>query len=145
MNPGRCAACKYLRRKCPSDCVFSPYFPSNNLQRFASIHKIYGASNVAKLLQQLPVHHRAQAVDSLFFEAHCRIEAPVYGCVGLVFTVQQQIHDAATQLAKTRAKVAVLKSTAHHSQIQSDSNVFLPGPQSVAHLGLFNQASFGFI
>ncbi|KAK6252813.1 hypothetical protein QUC31_014533 [Theobroma cacao] len=112
MNPGRCAACKYLRRKCHSDCVFSPYFPSNNLQRFASIHKIFGASNVAKLLQQ-------------------------------------QIHNAETQLAKIRAEIAVLKSNAHHSQIQqfedeSDSNVFLPGRHSVAHPGLFNQASFGF-
>ncbi|EOX99696.1 LOB domain-containing protein 23, putative [Theobroma cacao] len=132
MNPGRCAACKYLRRKCHSDCVFSPYFPSNNLQRFASIHKIFGASNVAKLLQ-----HNVEL-------------KPVNGCVGLMFLLQQQIHNAETQLAKIRAEIAVLKSNAHHSQIQqfedeSDSNVFLPGRHSVAHPGLFNQASFGFI
>lgn len=47
----RCAACKYLRRRCPSDCIFSLYFPPNDPQRFASVHKIYGASNVAKILQ----------------------------------------------------------------------------------------------
>lgn len=27
------------------------------------------------MIRQLPVHHRAQAVDSLYFEAQCRIEA----------------------------------------------------------------------
>lgn len=48
---GRCAACKYLRRRCPKDCIFSPYFPPNNPHRFASVHRIFGASNVGKMLQ----------------------------------------------------------------------------------------------
>lgn len=51
MISGRCAACRYLRRRCPSDCIFAPYFPPNNPQRFASVHRIYGASNVARMLQ----------------------------------------------------------------------------------------------
>lgn len=50
-STSRCAACKYLRRRCASDCIFSPYFPPNNPQRFASVHRIYGASNVGKMLQ----------------------------------------------------------------------------------------------
>lgn len=51
MSPRRCAACKYLRRKCPPDCTLSPYFPPNDPQRFACVHRIYGASNVVKMLQ----------------------------------------------------------------------------------------------
>jgi hypothetical protein len=51
MISARCAACKYLRRRCHSDCIFSLYFPPNDPQRFASVHKIYGASNVAKILR----------------------------------------------------------------------------------------------
>jgi len=51
MNPKRCAACKYLRRRCPKDCVFSPYFPPNDPQKFACVHRIYGAGNVSKMLQ----------------------------------------------------------------------------------------------
>lgn len=51
MISGRCAACKYLRRRCPSHCIFSPYFPPNDPQRFACVHRIYGASNVGKMLQ----------------------------------------------------------------------------------------------
>ncbi|XP_038994713.1 LOB domain-containing protein 24-like [Hibiscus syriacus] len=116
MNPGRCAACRYLRRKCPPDCIFSPYFPPNVPQRFVSVHRIYGASNVAKLLQQLSPHLRAEAAESLCMEVQYRIEDPVYGCVGLISSLQQQIHDAEKQLAKTQAEIAFLKSQAQHPQ-----------------------------
>lgn len=51
MSSKRCAACKQLRRRCPSDCIFLPYFPPNNTQRFSFVHRIYGASNVGKMLQ----------------------------------------------------------------------------------------------
>lgn len=46
-----CAACKYLRRKGPSYCIFSSHFPPNGPQRFACIYKIYSASIVGKMLQ----------------------------------------------------------------------------------------------
>ncbi|XP_012087781.1 LOB domain-containing protein 24-like [Jatropha curcas] len=110
MSCGRCAACKYLRRRCSLDCIFSPYFPSNNPQRFAYVHKIYGASNVAKILQQVPDHLRASAAESLYYEAKYRIEDPVYGCVGIISLLHQQIHIAENQLAKTKAEIAVLAS-----------------------------------
>lgn len=57
MMSGRCAACKNQRRRCPSDCIFSPYFPANDPQRFASVHKIYGGSNVGKMLQVFYIHN----------------------------------------------------------------------------------------
>ncbi|KAJ4706093.1 putative LOB domain-containing protein [Melia azedarach] len=107
---GRCAACKYLRRRCPSDCIFSPYFPANDSQRFAWVHKIYGSSNVAKMLQQLPVLLRAEAAECISFEAQCRFEDPVYGCVGIISLLHQQIHNAESQLAKAKAELAVLNS-----------------------------------
>ncbi|CAA0836136.1 Protein LATERAL ORGAN BOUNDARIES [Striga hermonthica] len=31
-----CAACKFLRRKCTKECVFSPYFPPEEPQKFAA-------------------------------------------------------------------------------------------------------------
>lgn len=52
-NPRRCAACKYLRRRCSQDCILSPYFPPSNPRRFACVHRIFGASNVARMLQVL--------------------------------------------------------------------------------------------
>lgn len=46
-----CAACKLLRRRCAKDCVFAPHFPADDPQKFASVHKVFGASNVSKMLQ----------------------------------------------------------------------------------------------
>ncbi|KAH0832617.1 hypothetical protein HID58_092487, partial [Brassica napus] len=116
MNPKRCAACRYLRRRCPKDCVFSPFFPPNNPEKFACVHRIYGAGNVSKMLQQLPVQTRAEAVESLCFEATCRIEDPVYGCVGMISLLQTQIQKTERLLARTQAEITV--SQIKHSQNQ---------------------------
>ncbi|KAG8389228.1 hypothetical protein BUALT_Bualt02G0207000 [Buddleja alternifolia] len=51
-----CGACKFLRRKCVRGCVFAPYFcHEQGATHFAAIHKVFGASNVSKLLAHLPV------------------------------------------------------------------------------------------
>ena len=50
-NPRRCAACKYLRRRCGHGCVLAPYFPASRPRRYANGHRVFGASNVARLLQ----------------------------------------------------------------------------------------------
>ncbi|KAG5230605.1 LOB domain-containing protein [Salix suchowensis] len=81
---------------------------------------IHGACNVAKMLQQLPAAHlRAEAANSLYYEAQCRTRDPVYGCVGIISSLHQQIHSVESQLAKTKAEIAVLDSLAQQpAQIQ---------------------------
>ncbi|KAM5552325.1 LOB domain-containing protein 24-like [Rosa sericea] len=118
MISGRCAACRYLRRRCPSDCIFAPYFPPNNPQRFASVHRIYGASNVGRMLQQLPPDLRAQAADTLYYEAECRVEDPVYGCVGVISRLHEQIDEAECELAKTRADIVINSDIGQQAQVQ---------------------------
>ena len=46
-----CAACKMLRRRCDGDCILAPYFPGHDVQKFAGVHKVFGASNVIKMIQ----------------------------------------------------------------------------------------------
>ncbi|KAJ7975659.1 putative LOB domain-containing protein [Quillaja saponaria] len=128
MIPGRCAACKSQRKRCPSDCVFSPHFPPDNPERFASVQKIYGASKVEKMLQDLPPYLQAEAANALCFEAQCRIQDPVYGCVGIISQLHQQIQDAEKQLAMTQAQLAVFNSNIpqqlpQFSQIEDPSNL----------------------
>ena len=87
-----CGACKFLRRKCVQDCIFSPYFGcEQGAARFAAIHKIFGASNVSKLLLHVPVPDRCEAVVTIAYEAQARIRDPVYGCVAHIFALQQQV------------------------------------------------------
>lgn len=89
---GPCGACKFLRRKCVTGCVFAPYFDSEQgAAHFAAVHKVFGASNVSKLLLQVPPHKRLDAVVTVCYEAQARIRDPVYGCVSHVFALQQQV------------------------------------------------------
>ncbi|KAK8670350.1 hypothetical protein V6N13_105105 [Hibiscus sabdariffa] len=104
-----CAACKLLRRRCAQDCVFAPYFPADEPQKFANVHKVFGASNVNKMLQELPVHQRGDAVSSIVYEANARVRDPVYGCVGAISSLQQQIDALQTQLALAQAEVVHLR------------------------------------
>lgn len=98
-----CAACKFLRRKCLPGCIFAPYFPPEEAQKFANVHKIFGASNVAKLLNEVPPHQRDDAVSSLAFEAAARVRDPVYGCVGAISFLQGQVERLQKELDAANA------------------------------------------
>ncbi|XP_075520157.1 LOB domain-containing protein 4-like [Primulina tabacum] len=113
-----CAACKLLRRRCGQDCVFAPYFPADEPHKFASVHKVFGASNVNKMLQELPEDQRGDAVSSMVYEANARIRDPVYGCVGAISSLQQQIDSLQTQLAFAQAEVVHM----HMRQLSSPEN-----------------------
>ncbi|KAI3704676.1 hypothetical protein L1987_74903 [Smallanthus sonchifolius] len=101
-----CAACKFLRRKCTQECVFAPYFPPDQPQKFANVHKVYGASNVAKLLNDLPATQREDAVNSLAYEADARLRDPVYGCVGLISILQRRLKQVQTDLENAKRELA---------------------------------------
>ncbi|XP_076944017.1 LOB domain-containing protein 12-like [Bidens hawaiensis] len=100
-----CASCKLLRRRCAKDCIFAPYFPPDDPHKFAIVHKVFGASNVSKMLQELPVHQRADAVSSLVYEATARMRDPVYGCVGAISYLQNQVSQLQMQLAMAQTEI----------------------------------------
>ncbi|KAL5748161.1 hypothetical protein ACOSP7_025194 [Xanthoceras sorbifolium] len=104
-----CASCKLLRRRCAKDCIFAPYFPSDDPHKFAMVHKVFGASNVSKMLQELPVHQRADAVSSLVYEANARVRDPVYGCVGAISYLQNQVSQLQMQLAVAQAEILCIQ------------------------------------
>ncbi|KAE8704986.1 LOB domain-containing protein 6 [Hibiscus syriacus] len=101
-----CAACKFLRRKCTQECIFAPYFPPDNPQKFANVHKVFGASNVAKLLNELNSTQREDAVTSLAYEAEARLRDPVYGCVGLISILQQKLKQMQHDLNNAKKELA---------------------------------------
>ena len=54
-----CAACKFLRKKCSSRCVFAPYFPHDDTRQWYAVHRTFGACNISKLLLQVQPEQRA--------------------------------------------------------------------------------------
>ncbi|KAK1301180.1 LOB domain-containing protein 6 [Acorus calamus] len=106
-----CAACKFLRRKCTQGCVFAPYFPPDQPQKFANVHRVFGASNVSKLLQELPQTQREDTVNSLAYEAEARLRDPVYGCVGYISLLQQKLRLIQNDLLLAKKELASYVST----------------------------------
>ncbi|CAI0553781.1 unnamed protein product [Linum tenue] len=110
-----CAACKLQRRKCTQECIFAPHFPPDQPQKFANIHKVFGASNVAKLLSELPATHREEAVNSLAYEADARLKDPVYGCLGQISILQHRLKQLHMDLdAAKQELVKYMGPQAHH-------------------------------
>ncbi|XP_038906249.1 LOB domain-containing protein 20 [Benincasa hispida] len=101
-----CGACKFLRRKCVDGCIFAPHFASDQgAARFAAVHKVFGASNVSKLLLHIPVSRRNDAVVTISYEAQARLSDPVYGCVSTVLALQQQVASLQAELAAVQAQL----------------------------------------
>jgi hypothetical protein len=101
-----CAACKFLRRKCQPDCVFAPYFPPDNPQKFVHVHRVFGASNVTKLLNELHPFQREDAVNSLAYEADMRLRDPVYGCVAVISILQRNLRQLQQDLARAKYELS---------------------------------------
>ncbi|KAL0402949.1 UNVERIFIED_CONTAM: LOB domain-containing protein 12 [Sesamum radiatum] len=123
-----CASCKLLRRRCAKDCVFAPHFPSDHPHKFAIVHKVFGASNISKMLQELPLHQRADAVSSLVYEATARARDPVYGCTGAISYLQSQVAQLQMQLALAQAEMLCI-------QMQQDQQLL---PNTLQHLNQNN-------
>ncbi|KAK1349783.1 LOB domain-containing protein [Heracleum sosnowskyi] len=137
-NPGSlntvtpCAACKLLRRRCAQECPFSPYFSPHEPQKFASVHKVFGASNVSKLLLEVPESQRADAANSLVYEANVRLRDPVYGCMGAISALQQQIQSLQVELGAVRDEI--LRYNKYYTTTRKNNNSALSVP---THVGDF--------
>ncbi|XP_004509168.1 uncharacterized protein [Cicer arietinum] len=101
-----CAACKYLRRKCEENCDLAPYFPPEHPQHFSNVHAVFGKSNVSKLLSEVNVEQRQEAVKSLVYEAQARMKDPIYGCVGLVSLLQQRLREIQADIESAKKELA---------------------------------------
>uniref|UniRef100_A0A0A0KU20 LOB domain-containing protein n=1 Tax=Cucumis sativus TaxID=3659 RepID=A0A0A0KU20_CUCSA len=143
-----CAACKILRRRCVDKCILAPYFPPTDPFKFAAVHRIYGAGNVIKFLQELPEGQRADAASSLVYEANARIRDPIYGCTGSIFQLQNKVRELHAQLAVAKAEVHKMQQLQHpnllalpRSQFQEQQNYCIftqlqnfPFPDFTSHL-----------
>ncbi|KAL5569602.1 hypothetical protein UlMin_026177 [Ulmus minor] len=121
-----CAACKLLRRRCAQECPFSPYFSPHEPHKFASVHKVFGASNVSKMLMEVPENQRADAANSLVYEANVRLRDPVYGCMGAISALQQQVQSLQAELNAVRAEILKYK--------YREANIIIPSSQHLAML-----------
>ncbi|XP_047339924.1 LOB domain-containing protein 18-like [Impatiens glandulifera] len=94
-----CGARKFLRKRCLDECIFAPYFYSDEgTANFKSVHKIFGANNISKLLINISIEKRANVVFTLCLEAEARLRDPVYGCMSEIYALQNQANSWAANL-----------------------------------------------
>ena len=137
-----CAACKFLRRKCQPDCVFAPYFPPDQPQKFAHVHKVFGASNVTKLLNELTPYQREDAVNSLAYEAEMRLRDPVYGCVGVISILQHQLRQLEIDLTCAKSELSKYQATTTATLGHGLLNVNINHPIGIGGIGLGREQFF---
>ncbi|KAK4771885.1 hypothetical protein SAY86_013660 [Trapa natans] len=139
-----CAACKILRRRCVEKCVLAPYFPPTDPCKFTKAHRVFGAANIIKLLQELPELKRVDAVNSLVYEANARLRDPVYGCAGAICRLQDQISELKAELARTQAELARTQAELARTQAEA-ANLQCENSNSIALIYMemekFNQAT----
>ncbi|XP_076885287.1 uncharacterized protein LOC143534756 [Bidens hawaiensis] len=74
-----CASCRHQRKKCTQKCILAPFFPAEKTREFQAVHRVFGVSNVTKMVKGLSTEDAIKAVDSLVWEANCRLSDPVLG------------------------------------------------------------------
>ena len=90
------------------------------------------------VFQEIPVHQRANAVGSLVYEANARMRDPVYGSVGAISYLQNQVSQLQMELAVAQAEILCI-------QMQQEPNLPLQLDQDEKSLLLASCNNFNSI
>ncbi|GMH17597.1 hypothetical protein Nepgr_019438 [Nepenthes gracilis] len=105
-----CAACKYQRRKCVPDCILAPYFPPDHPKQFLNAHKLFGVSNITKIICNLSPPERDIAMRTIIYHSDARANDPVGGCYRIICDLQLQIEYYKAELELVLHQLAICKS-----------------------------------
>ncbi|XP_077211466.1 LOB domain-containing protein 22-like isoform X2 [Tasmannia lanceolata] len=118
-----CAACKYQRRKCAPQCVLAPYFPPDQQRQFLNAHKLFGVSNILKIIKHLAPVQKPEAMKSIIFESDARARDPVGGSYKIIVELQRQIDNYSAELQLVNRQLQICRDQAR-SQEQSSLNAY---------------------
>lgn len=137
-----CAACKYQRRKCTSECVLAPYFPPDQPKTFQNAHRLFGVRNISKILEELDPSQKTEAMRSIIYQADIRDRYPVHGCLGVIMQIQYQIRQLEDELQAVHAQLALYRQQEMSAMAPNDPSQLqlqLGMPRPVDANALFNQ------
>jgi|UniRef100_A0A2N9HL91 hypothetical protein len=113
-----CAACKYQRRKCATDCILAPYFPHDRQRQFLNAHKLFGVSNITKIIKNLNQPDKDEAMRTIIFQSDVRANDPVGGCYRIIRELQRLIEYNKAELDIVLHQLAICRAQAHQQQQQ---------------------------
>ncbi|KAK4395118.1 LOB domain-containing protein 22 [Sesamum angolense] len=112
-----CAACKYQRRKCASDCILAPYFPHDRQRQFLNAHRLFGVSNIVKIVRHLDPPAKDHAMRTIIFQSDARAADPVGGCHRIIRDLEQRISLANAELEIVLHHLALCRAAATQQQV----------------------------
>ncbi|KAK8674159.1 hypothetical protein V6N13_112455 [Hibiscus sabdariffa] len=97
-----CNGCRVLRKGCSENCSIRPCLqwiksPESQANATVFLAKFYGRAGLLNLINAGPEHLRPGIFRSLLYEACGRIVNPIYGSVGLLWTGNWQLCQAAVE------------------------------------------------
>ncbi|KAJ8753579.1 hypothetical protein K2173_022820 [Erythroxylum novogranatense] len=114
-----CAACKHQRKRCTSECILAPYFPADKHEMFRNAHKLFGVSNIVKILKSVDDSQKAEAMTSIIFQSNIRDRYPVHGCLGMIHHLRYQIWQTEQELQAVLAQLEMYRQHHHQHHISS--------------------------
>lgn len=127
-----CAACKYQRRKCAPDCLLAPYFPHDRHRQFLNAHKLFGVSNITKIIKSLTPPEKDAAMHTIMFQSDARANDPVGGCYDIIRKLQYQIEYTKNELEIVLQQLAVFRDRAHHHHHQQEPHIQMQEPEDLS-------------
>ncbi|XP_065865674.1 LOB domain-containing protein 22-like [Euphorbia lathyris] len=123
-----CAACKYQRRKCAPDCILAPYFPHDRQRQFLNAHKLFGVSNITKIIKNLNQPDKDEAMRTIIFQSDVRANDPVGGCYRIIRDLQRQIEFHQAELDLVLHQLAICRAQTqqlHMLEVETDDSANL--------------------
>ncbi|XP_071685611.1 LOB domain-containing protein 22-like [Rutidosis leptorrhynchoides] len=121
-----CAACRYQRRKCAPDCVLAPYFPHDRQRQFQNAHKLFGVSNITKIIKDLDPPQKDEAMRTIIYQSDVRAHDPVGGCYRIIRELQRHIEYTRAELDIVLHQLAICRTHAIHNQ-QNQDQIIIDG------------------
>ncbi|KAL6221968.1 hypothetical protein ACLB2K_005360 [Fragaria x ananassa] len=119
-----CASCKHQRKKCDSNCELAPYFPASKYNEFQNAHKLFGVSNIVKIMSWIEPHQRQAAADSILIEGNAWKNDHVHGFYGVIKDLAAQVAFQEKQLSVVNQHLAFHKQQQKIKLEQDQSDYF---------------------
>lgn len=125
VNHAACASCKHQRKKCDQSCELAPFFPASRNGEFQNAQRLYGVSNIQKIIASVEPHRRHDAAESILIEANARRSDPVNGSLSISRYIESQILFYQNQLNLVNQHLAFFRrqKKLHNSVFISSSSL----------------------
>lgn len=104
-----CASCKHQRKRCDSTCELAMYFPASKYREFQNAHKLFGVSNIQKILNSVEPEQKSAAAETLLVESTIRREDPVYGSFGIICKLESEVELCKQELCAVNHQLTYFK------------------------------------